>query len=127
MTSAAFGAFREPPLQALAVPRLPQLCGCFMGLGMSLNFFAVIVSMHMLLKLNQYEDGVQFIKVHGDVLPIPRSLLLAGGLAVCYGKAVLSFTIYRLPAALLTSGALALGAVGVGWLARHMKERELSQ
>ena len=56
MTSASFSSFRAPPVNA-QWPRLPQLVGCCMGLGMSLNFLGVIVALHLHLKLNEYEAG----------------------------------------------------------------------
>ena len=36
----------------------------FMGLGMTLNFFALIVALHMQMKLNEYEDGAEFLRMH---------------------------------------------------------------
>ena len=57
MTSASFSSFRAPPAVDARWPRLPQLVGCCMGLGMSLNFLGVIVALHLHLKLNEYEAG----------------------------------------------------------------------
>ncbi|CAJ1407993.1 unnamed protein product [Effrenium voratum] len=120
MTSAAFSSFREPPVPSKTMPRLPQLCGSFMGLGMTLNFFALIVALHMQMKLNEYEDGAEFLRVHErTVLPLHRRLLFAGGLALCLGKVALSFTLYEAPAALLTAASLTSGGLGLAWLIRE--------
>ncbi|CAJ1396018.1 unnamed protein product [Effrenium voratum] len=124
MTTAAFSSFRQPPVAPQNIPRLPQLCGCFMGLGMTLNFFALIVALHMQMKLNEYEDGAEFLRMHETVLPLHKRLLFAGGLALCLGKVALSFALYKAPAALLTAASLTSGGFALAWLIRDMYRRE---
>ncbi|CAJ1407992.1 unnamed protein product [Effrenium voratum] len=105
MTSAAFSSFREPPVPSKTMPRLPQLCGSPWQVRQ--------------MKLNEYEDGAEFLRVHETVLPLHRRLLFAGGLALCLGKVALSFTLYEAPAALLTAASLTSGGLGLAWLIRE--------